>query len=282
MKPIKKILAPTDFSKTANNALKYAVELAKEVDAKLYVLHSYRVPAISDTAYPLGGMYPEGMVDIEDVRKEVSAEMDKIKNDYLSSKTLNFETILQSGFAEENILETINKENIDLVIMGTRGSNALQELLGSTTSHIIEHTKVPLLVIPEGISFGQLKNIVLATDYQHVQKPEDYNMLLNMVNIFHAEVDILHVRKGETKLSEEELEAGEDLDRILKKTRHTYHYDIEGENVNEGIEKFLEKHGASMLAMIPRKHSFIDKLIHGSRTKHMIFHTQRPLLILKA
>ncbi|MDF9797498.1 nucleotide-binding universal stress UspA family protein [Catalinimonas alkaloidigena] len=282
MKTIKKILAPTDFSKTANNALQYAVELAKEVDAKLIVLHSYRVPAISDTAYPLGGMYPEGMVDIEDVKKEVSVEMDKIKEDYLFSKTLKFETVLQAGFAEENILEIIDNESIDLVVMGTRGANAIQELLGSTTSHIIESSKVPLLVIPEDVSFGQLTNIVLATDYQQVHKPEDYSMLLNMVDIFHAEVDVLHVSKGASKLNETELEVGEELDRILKKTRHKYHYDIEDENINEGIEKFLEKHSASMLAMIPRKHSFFDKLIHGSKTKHMIFHTHRPLLILKA
>lgn len=282
MKPIKRILATTDFSKTANNALQYAVELAKEVDATLYVLHSFRVPAVSDTAYPLGGMYPEGLVDIEDVKKEVELEMDKLKKDYLFSKNLKYELIMEAGFAEDNILETLEKEEIDLLVMGTRGSNMLQELLGSTTSHTIENAKVPLLVIPENVKFGQLKNIVLATDYHQIQKPEAYNSLLNMVEIFHAEVDVLHVRNKKHQLTEGELDAGEELDRVLRKTRHTYHYDLEDENINEGIEKFLEKHDASMLAMVPRKHSFIDKLLHGSNTRYMIFHTQKPLLILKA
>jgi nucleotide-binding universal stress UspA family protein len=281
MKPITKILAPTDFSPAANNALNYAVGLAKEIGAKLYVLHAYRIPAVADTAYPIGGMYPEGMVDMEDVQKEINAEMEKIKTDYLYSPDLKFETITESGFAQESILEYVDKLDIDLIVMGTRGSNALQELFGSTTSHIINNTKVPILVIPREVSFEKVDNIVLATDYKKSHKPETYDMLLTMVDIFHADVDVLHVRQEVSKMSGDELDAGEELDRILKKTRHSYHYNLENENVNEGIEKFLQDHQSSMLAMVPRKHSLIDRLIHGSKTQHMIFHTQKPLLVLK-
>jgi len=281
MKTIKRILAPTDFSPIANNALLYAIELAKEIGAKVYVLHSYRVPAIADTAYPIGGMYPEGMVDIEDVRKEVEEEMEKLKKDYLYSQSLQYETLLKCGFAEESIVDTVKNEHIDLIVMGTSGANAIQEFLGSTTTHIIKQCAVPTLVIPDGINFGKLESIVLATDYQQVHKPESYAALLFMANIFHAEVDVLHVSKGGARLTDAELEAGEELDRILRKTRHNYHYDFEEDSINKGIEKFLAKHKPSMLAMIPRKHSFWDKLLHGSKTQHMIFHTKRPVLILK-
>ncbi|WPP50803.1 universal stress protein [Catalinimonas niigatensis] len=281
MKSIKNILAPTDFSSAANNALLYATGLAREFEAKLYVLHSYRIPTVSDVAYPLGGIYPEGMVDIEDVREEVNAEMDKIKNDYLSSKSLHYETVLECGFAEENIQHIIEQKNIDLVVMGTRGANALQELFGSTTTHLINRTQVPILVIPENVKFSKIESIVLATDYQKVHKPETYATMISMANTFHANLDILHVRKEATKLSIEELEAGEDLDRILHKVPRAYHYTLEDESINEGIERFLKNHEFSMLAMVPREHSLIDKLIHGSKTQHMIFHTQRPLLVLK-
>lgn len=281
MKAIKNILAPTDFSPTANNALRYSVELAKEFGAKLYVLHSYRIPAVSDVAYPLGGMYPEAMVDIEDVRKEVSVEMDKIKNDYLFNKSLRYETLMECGFAEENIQDIIEKKEIDLVVMGTRGANALQEFFGSTTTHLISRTRTPLLVIPENVKFGRIENVVLATDYRKVHKPETYDILLRLANTFHAKVDVLHVRKEASKLSIEELEAGEDLDRILHRTPHAYHYTLEDESINEGIERFLKDHPFSMLAMVPREHSLIDRLLHGSKTQHMIFHTQKPLLVLK-
>ncbi len=281
MNPIKSILAPTDFSATANNALRYAIELSQELEAKLYVLHSYRIPAVADVAYPLGGMYPEGMVDIEDIRKEAELAMESIKNEYLSGTSLSHETILVQGFAEENIQDFINKNNIDLVVMGTRGANAMQEFFGSTITHIINRIHIALLVIPDNVRFGKIDNIVLATDYRNVHRPETYEPLFGMVNAFHAKVDVLHVRKETSKLSVEELEVGEDLDRILHKIAHAFHYIQEDDSISEGIEKFLEKHKKSMLAMVPREHSLIDKLLHGSKTQHMIFHTQRPFLVLR-
>ena len=44
---MKKILFPTDFSETANNALLYALSLAESQDATVYVLHVYELPIIN-------------------------------------------------------------------------------------------------------------------------------------------------------------------------------------------------------------------------------------------
>lgn len=281
MKPIKSILAPTDFSPVANNALAYAVGMAKELDAKLYVLHSFRVPAISDTAYPISGVYPEGMVDFESIKTEVQKELDKVEKTYLSDTKLKYQTLMKTGFAEENIRETIQENDIDLVVMGTRGSNALQELFGSTTSHMISSTDVPILVIPKTAEFTKIDNIVLASDYKQHYKAQTFDVLMNMVSLFHASVDVLHVRPKDKKMSGEELDSGEGLNRILKKTRHTFHFQSEDDNVDEALETFLQKHDKSMLAMVPHKHSLIDRMMNGSRTQHMIFHTKKPLLVMR-
>lgn len=281
MKPIKKILAPTDFSPTSNNALQYAAGLAAETNAQLFIFHAYRIPEVTDAAYPIGGMYPDGMVDANDIKKEVNEEMDTVVNNYLKDKRVNYQTIISAGFAEDNILNAIRENEIDLVVMGTRGANALQELFGSTTSHIISHTDVPVLVIPKTVSFSKIDNIVLASDYKKTYKPDTYDMLLNMADLFHASIDVLHVRPEKEKMTTDELDAGDGLDRILKKTPHSFHFQAETEDVNDTIEKFLKQHDKSMLAMVPRKHSLIDRLIHGSKTQHMIFHTEKPLLVMK-
>lgn len=281
MKPIRKILAPTDFSPASNNALQYAVGLATELNAKLYVLHSFRVPSVSDTAYPIGGVYPESMVDMENVKEEVKLEFQKVEDDILKGKQLNYETLLKSGFAEENIEEASRENEIDLIVMGTRGANALQELFGSTTTHVISNTNLPVLVIPKTASFTKIENIVLASDYKKNYKAQTFDALMNMIQLFHASVDVLHVRPEDKKMTGEELEAGEGLNRILKKTRHAFHFQSEEDDVNDAIEKFLSQNEKSMLAMLPHKHSLIDRMINGSKTQHMIFHTDKPLLVLR-
>ena len=50
---MKKILFPTDFSETANNALVYALKMAKNQNATLLILHAYEMPVISATANPV-------------------------------------------------------------------------------------------------------------------------------------------------------------------------------------------------------------------------------------
>ena len=281
MKPIKRILAPTDFSPASNNALQYAVGLAAETNAKLIIFHAYRIPQVTDAAYPIGGMYPDGMVDSNEIKKEVNEEMDKVVETYVKDSNISYESLISAGFAEDNILGAIENHEIDLVVMGTRGANALQEIFGSTTTHLISHTNVPVLVIPKTARFEKIDNIVLASDYKKSYKPDTYNMLLNMADLFHASIDVLHVRPENEKMSTDELDAGDGLDRILKKTQHSFHFQAEKEDVNEAIEKFLKQHEKSMLAMVPRKHSLIDRLLHGSKTQHMIFHTDKPLLVMK-
>ena len=49
---MKKILFPTDFSKTANHAFVYALEMAKFLEAELIVLHTYSLPVVSYEGYP--------------------------------------------------------------------------------------------------------------------------------------------------------------------------------------------------------------------------------------
>ena len=281
MKPIKRILATTDFSPVSNNALRYAIGLAGELSAKLYILHSYRIPSVSDMAYPMSGVLPEGVVDLESVQEEVSVEMEKLEQEYLTDSSLKYEILIKSGFVEKSITETIAEYKIDLLVMGTRGANALQEIFGSTTTKVISSSQSPLLVIPKTASFQKIDRIILASDYQKSHKPQTYDVLLNFAQLFHAKIDVLHIKPESEKMSSSELEAGEGLNRILKKTQPTFHFHTEGDDVNDAIEKYLHKHENSMLAMVPHKHSLIDRLIHGSKTQHMIFHSKRPMLVMK-
>ena len=57
---MKKILFPTDFSETANNAFIYAIHLAKSLEAELIVLHTFERPVISS----LHGGRPELLEDV--------------------------------------------------------------------------------------------------------------------------------------------------------------------------------------------------------------------------
>src|SRR5271154_5938077 len=83
---IKKILVPTDFSPIADNALSYAVALAKNLKAKMTLFHSVRIPLSS-----VGDM-PDEFSPVR-LQKEATQQLENMRKQF---KTLNVEIEIES------------------------------------------------------------------------------------------------------------------------------------------------------------------------------------------
>ena len=127
---MKKILIPTDFSKHANNALRYAINIGNYFEAEIELLHIY------ETKSTVGSE----TLKREDL-KEV-AERD-LSDNIRSFKDLIFgKTILNGRAIDGNPIETIckiaNSEDFDMIVMGTQGASGLKGIfLGSNTSGVM-------------------------------------------------------------------------------------------------------------------------------------------------
>ena len=72
---MKTIIVPTDFSETAANALNYAIEMAKEINASITLLHAYIVPVSITPDTPIV------VVAEEDLRRSTEAHLRKLKTE---------------------------------------------------------------------------------------------------------------------------------------------------------------------------------------------------------
>ena len=93
MQELRNILVPTDFSRGATNALVYAINLAEQIDAHLFIAHIQ-----DDEKEPL-------------TNEQIEDRFDQIKHDYLFRRTLRTSNILRNG-ATIIELETIFKSEI--------------------------------------------------------------------------------------------------------------------------------------------------------------------------
>ncbi|TAL60147.1 MAG: universal stress protein, partial [Bacteroidetes bacterium] len=130
---MKTILVPTDFSKDASNAVRYATAIAKKEKAKIILLHAFHFTYISpDVPAQFAAETIEAMkADSEHKLKLISSEIvkSKIECEYLNNE----------GFTLDVILKAIEKQKPDLVIMGTKGASGIKEvLIGSNTAKVIE------------------------------------------------------------------------------------------------------------------------------------------------
>lgn len=131
---LKNILFTTDFSPAANLALPYATSLAHHYEAKLYALHA-RIP-LSGEALP---------VVVKAVADDECAGVKMLREATLGIAPV---VIVEEGELWPTIEEAVKKNNIDLIVAGTRGRTGVGKLLlGSAAEEIVRHAMCPVLTV---------------------------------------------------------------------------------------------------------------------------------------
>jgi nucleotide-binding universal stress UspA family protein len=277
MKPIKRILVPTDFSSTANNALIYALHLAQEVEAQLLILHAYRIPSAAVTAaYPVG--YYEA-VSMDELKEEADEQMEQQKRDFLYAPPVSYTCLTQLGPAVDIIAQTARDNDIDLIVMGTQRADGAKTWLGSVTTDTVRNSHYPVLAVPVEARFERPGTLLLATSLSQLPPLSKLSILKTIAREFNSTIDVLCVHPDASEPTRDQLEEQAALDDYLLGIPHQFHF-ASSENVNEGIQQYLDQCQAELLVMIPQHHSFLDSLLRSSHTKQMVFHTRKPLLAI--
>ncbi|EZQ03199.1 MULTISPECIES: universal stress protein [Acidianus] len=136
------ILVAYDGSEHAKKALEVGIDLAKKYNAKLEVVE------VVDTAVFAGaGIAPVPADVIDSVYNRAKADIEEAKK-ISKEKGIDAEGVTLEGEPASAILEYSSKNNIDLIVTGSRGLSAIKRIfLGSVSSRIVQEAKVPVLVI---------------------------------------------------------------------------------------------------------------------------------------
>jgi len=133
------------------------------------------------------------------------------------------------------------------------------------------------LAVPAGTKELKIKRIVFATDYSKVQDPSTLRILVDLAQLFNAEIHILNVNPIPSSTSIEEAEEAFSIEQYFKNVKHSFQFSSEG-NIEKGINNYIKSNDIDMVAMIPQKHNLVKKLFKGSLTQKMAHHTKIPLL----
>ena len=137
---INRILLPVDGSDHSMHAAKYAIDLAKIMQAEIVLLHSHKpFPVV------LGEPYFQNAVN--KLMKQSNALLEPYR-EVLKEKEVCFADRIMEGHADDVIVEVAKIENCDLIVMGSRGRTYLEGLLlGSNTHRVLKTAPCPVLVM---------------------------------------------------------------------------------------------------------------------------------------
>jgi nucleotide-binding universal stress UspA family protein len=281
---MQKILVPVDFSKPSEAALNYALHFAQVIGAEIILLHVACAPLPSATNYHLHvGLLKE---EVEKGKAKLEEYINKFSElTYLDgSGKLKITPVLESENGIIPSIEKVSSEyNAFLVVMGTHGMTRAEEiLLGSVTADIIASDETPaVLAVPSHATFKKWERIVYAANFS--EKDEKViNVLLELASYFPtAKVDYLHISNEKERL--EDIDRMHQLKNAFKQTPVSM-LDFrfkENEDLDEGIDNYLDTNETSLLVMLTQHRNFFESLWHRSQAKEISFHTEVPLLILK-
>jgi len=273
---MKLLLVPTDFSPTADNAMKYAMDMALAMGAKIMLVNTYEIP-ISFSEVPLV------TVSVEQLHKMSQEKLSELKHniDTITGGKLHVYTESRLGSVSEEVKKFCDTLDPYAVVMGTRGiSGAGQFFLGSNSMSVIEKIDTPVFIIPPGVRFKPFRKVGLATDMENVSESIPVSPIRELVNFFNSDLHVLNVDYHEKHVTSYTPEESLRLDTMLSDMHPVYDM-VQNKDVEEGLNDFTEKNNIDLLITVPKKRHFLEKILEPSTTRKLIYHTMVPLMCIK-
>ncbi len=280
---MKKILLPTDFSLNADKALNFAVQIAKQAKAEIFLVHACDL--IDSPFKDNQTMYKEHNQAITDKANE---NLSLLKKSIEITEQLFVNVKLYKGTVTDTILQVAEDHHANLIIMGTSGMAGLHEkIFGSKTAQIIGETDVPLIAVPLLYEWKLPEKILLAVNYFEEQ-PDIINPVIELAGLFNATLHIALFTDVDTAGAfdylnhKRSITAYEEKLKSLYKNTSIKSVHLNGHSFQETLEKYILEQSIDIVAMVTHKRTFLESIFNRSMTKKMSYHTQIPLLAIPA
>lgn len=265
MKDFTSIILLTDFSETAKNAIKYAID-AFGTDVKYKLVNSYFARTSSATLLDLNDML------LKDSEQGLQTELKWIKTQYPFLK-LDIEARSIFGNPVDAIEKVAKNEFQDLVIMGTKGASGLDAVLfGSTASSVIRNTIVPVISVPPYYSYSGFKQLVFSTDGRADFKNKALDPLVKLQNKFNSNITVLTIEKDGKPVDLSSLHLPLEIDKYAN---------LQDDNVSLAVTEYCANEKADLMVILPKHHGFFERMFHKSVSKELVELASMPILALE-
>ncbi|MEO1052221.1 MAG: universal stress protein [Bacteroidota bacterium] len=266
METLKHILVPTDFSLNSNNAVRYAIKMAEKCKAKITLLHTYRL---------ISGKHEKDKDNGVTLKKELEhvaiSKFHHIEELMLKNTSVQYEFLLEVGFLSDRLGAYTEAEEVNMVIAAHDRSNGSIGTFKSDFDFIIDSLKCPVLLIPEGLNFGNIEKIVFVCDCSDISNLEVMDTLLAITRMYEAEIDILLINKNDP-LTNKNMSS---LSGYLGEVPHSFHV-REDDNIEDGVANYLSSEHPDLMALLNRGLN-LDELYAGKKASA----SEIPLLAFK-
>ena len=283
MKILKKILLATDFSKSSENMVENAIDIAKLFESKIILIHVLPDQIKDDKVKKMVKNAAETqLVLIKERIEKGGVEADK--------------PIIKFGNHYDKIIQVSNKEDVNLIIIGA-GAKLKKDIfkLGTTAEKLVRRSDKPVLVVKKGSDFKNIKSILCPVDFSE-ESTLALNNSINIARRYNAKLMILGVLEPSKlgfkglNLKWDEIDALNKVEFEKEMASYLENFNLIDVNFKSIIKtgdpakkilRTIKKRNCDLLVMGSSGKSNFHRMIMGSVTEKVIREVPCTFLTLK-
>lgn len=270
---MKKFLVPTDFSDTAKNAARYAVQLASDVPGSTIILYY-----VFDKLAPGSDGTPLTETD-EDRKIVLNQALANLEIELHEISSVKIKYVAEEGSSLVENLERFTRHNgIDVVIMGITGATKLEQIfMGSNALNMARARVCPVIIVPPNAKYKKIENVILASDFKNVGTTTPVSQIKSVLDLFKPNLHIVNVDSEHyVELTEEYRYERARLELFFQDYNPQFYF-IRMYDFLDAISNFTADKNIDLIVTVPRKHSFLTGLYKTSHTKKLAYHSHVPI-----
>lgn len=277
---MKSILVPTDFSREADNALDFAIQLALKTGAEIKILHVVELP--SGSFKVTGEVYvgPDTLDNIYTVQllNTIKSNLQKLEQNVVD-RGVKVTSRMEKGNVYRHISKDISEEETDLIVMGSKGSTGWKEvLIGSNAERVIRNSHVPVFTVKEKANLSHFKNMVYAIgdcSDKSVPVVKKFQKILglncHLLKVYNTN-KLAHTHESAKKYVRNFAENTDFVDYTVNV--------VDAPWVEEGVLDFVGHNHIDMIAMGTHGYKGLAHFLNGSRAEDVANHSKIPVLTI--
>lgn len=275
-----KILIPIDFSETSMLAVKHGAFMAQYSKGDLYLLHVINAHYTSQNVFlPIVQM--ENSTEIEKKLQEKLVQLaEDIKNEY----KIKVDCIIKTGIPSNEIIDTIEEINADLVVMGTHGYSPLEELvIGSNALRVITKANCQVMTMSSEADHKGYSHILIPIDSSaHSRQKVVY--ALELAKLFRAHVYAIALLNTDMEAKKPAMELIlHQIGDLAKEKGVNYTSEVLTGLKNRAVAtvNYAEKVNADLMVIMSDQDAEFSGFFLGPYTQQVIHLSKIPVITVK-
>lgn len=285
---MKRILFPTDFSPSADEAMQVAFDLAKSAQAELVLFHAMNtvqqfmdLNVTSGADLMLPTIQPELVNDLVESHKKMTQQ----KMNKCIAKAKQHDVWHRVEISEQSLdaclHDIINDLNIGFIVMATSGASGISEtIIGSNAQKIVRNATVPVLTLRNPKAGLKIEKIAFYSDFIDENICNQIPRVQHFADWFKADVDFVFVNTPTY------FEPSHVVQPRMREVLNKYDVHVEKGSIYndfdiaEGVINYGKHNDISVIALVTHSFSGLKKLFNDNVTESVVNHSKIPVLSL--